>query len=173
MARSANAPKRIAVARRQGCIEPSPRLLRRFTGTCCVPPRTDARHALVIAFDHVHRLAQTGGRRRDPDLARLDAALGRHPHAIVAPQARAPGDFLLLPVLGIYHAPAPAIFDHEARWAVGIKRGHLVVDVPAERDADASLDAERKVVALADIVEIVELDHQMMHGIAPSLDEGN
>src|SRR5262249_60466058 len=94
MARSANAPKRIAVARRQGCIEPSPRLLRRFTGTCCVPPRTDTRHALVIAFDHVHRRARAGGRRPHPDPARLAAARGPHPHGIAAPPAPSPGTLL-------------------------------------------------------------------------------
>src|SRR3954466_12037570 len=41
----------------------------------------------------------------------------------------------------------------------------------AERDIDAVLLAERDVVALADIVERKQLDHQMMHPIAAGLDQ--
>src|SRR5207302_8875554 len=70
--------------------------------------------------------------RSDADLARFDAALGRHPHAVVTPDARAEGHLLRLPVVGIDDAAAPAVLDHEAGRRVGIERGHLVVDVRSE-----------------------------------------
>src|SRR5262249_13382762 len=143
-----------------------PRLLRRLAGASPIPPRADARHTLVIALDHVDRLAQAGLRGGDADLARLEPALRRHPHAVVAPHARAPGDLLRLPGVGIDHAAAPAILDHESRRAVRVERGHLVVDVAAHSDADPALNA--KVVALADVVEAVKLDHDMMRGVAAS-----
>ena len=41
----------------------------------------------------------------------------------------------------------------------------------AERDADAAFLAEREVVALADVVEVEQLHHQMMRGVAAGLDE--
>src|SRR3954470_17891644 len=41
----------------------------------------------------------------------------------------------------------------------------------AERDIDAVLLAERDVIALADVVERKQLDHQMMHPVAAGLDQ--
>src|SRR3954470_13365003 len=41
----------------------------------------------------------------------------------------------------------------------------------AERDIDAVLLAERDVIALADVVERKQLDHQVMHAIAAGLDQ--
>ena len=45
--------------------------------------------------------------------------------------------------------------------------------MPPERHADAAFFGQRQIVALPDIVEAVELHHQMMRGAAPGLDEGN
>src|SRR5258708_13350856 len=42
----------------------------------------------------------------------------------------------------------------------------------AERDRDASLLGAREIVALADIVEAEQLDHHVMGGVLPGLDEG-
>src|SRR5436305_7728015 len=41
----------------------------------------------------------------------------------------------------------------------------------AERDIDAVLLAERDVIALADVVERKQFDHQMMHAVASGLDQ--
>src|SRR5882757_2015950 len=41
----------------------------------------------------------------------------------------------------------------------------------AERDIDAVLLAERDVIALADVVERKQFDHQMMHAVAAGLDQ--
>ena len=43
----------------------------------------------------------------------------------------------------------------------------------AERGADASLLAERKIIALPDIVEAEKLHHQVMGGVAPGFNERN
>src|SRR5262249_57624487 len=109
-------------------------------------------HALIIALDHIDRLAQAGLRGGDADFARLEAALRGHPHAVMAPHARAPGHLLRLPSVGIDHAAAPAILDHESRRPVPLEPGHLLVDVAAHGDADPAFDAEREVVALAYVV---------------------
>src|SRR3954470_1006051 len=41
----------------------------------------------------------------------------------------------------------------------------------AERDIDAVLLAERDVIALADVVERKQFDHQVMHAVAAGLDQ--
>src|SRR6476619_3490231 len=83
--------------------------LRRFAAQHAVPPRADPGRELVVALEHVHRLAQTGGGGADTHLARLDPLLRRHPHAVVAPHAGAPGDLLRLPIVDVDHAAAPAV----------------------------------------------------------------
>src|SRR5947209_5949521 len=47
-----------------------------------IPPGTDAGHAVVVAFQHLHRLAQPRLRGLDAELARLFALLRRHPFAV-------------------------------------------------------------------------------------------
>ncbi len=148
-------------------------LLRRLTACDGVPPGAHAGHLVVVAVDHVDRLAQPGGGGLDANGACLDALLRRHPHAVVPPHAGTPGDLLAVPVVHVDHTAAPAVFHHEAGRRVRIEGGDLVVDVAAERDADTAFLAERQVIALAHVVEIVELDHQMVGGAAAGLDEGD
>src|SRR5262249_27824950 len=145
--------------------------LRRLAARDRIPPRAHARHEPVIALDHVDRLAQAARCAGDANVAGLDALFRGEPHALVPPHARAPGDFFRLPIVEVAAATAPAVFDHEAGRRIGVERGDLVVDVAAERGADAALLAEREIIALPDVVEAVELDHQMVRGVAPGLDE--
>jgi hypothetical protein len=51
------------------------------------------------------------------------------------------------------------------------KRRHQVVNVPAERDADAIGLAQRDIIGLADVVERKQLHHQKMHAVAAGLDQ--
>src|SRR5688572_2358146 len=96
-------------------MAPSAALLRRLAPKHAIPPGTDARCELVVALDHVDRLAQPGRGGFDADRARLGALFGAHPQPVVAPHARAPGHFFGLPVVDVDDAPAPAVFDHESR----------------------------------------------------------
>src|SRR5205823_427053 len=57
------------------------------------------------------------------------------------------------------------VLDQEARGRTGIERGHEIVGMPAERRGDAAILAYRKIVRLADVVEHVELDHEMMDAV--------
>ena len=50
---------------------------------------------------------------------------------------------------------------------------HLVVVVPAERGGDHLRLLQREVVALADVVEIAGLDHQVMDAGLAGFDEGD
>src|ERR1700729_23703 len=77
-----------------------------------------------------------------------------------------------LPGRDVDRARAPAVFDHEGGWCPAVERRDEIAGVAAERHADAALFAERKIVALADIVEAEQLHHDVMHGILAGLDEG-
>src|SRR6266540_1868801 len=126
----------------------APTLLGCFAADDAVPPGAHTGRELVVALDHVDRLAQPGRGGADAQLARLDAFLRGHPHAVVAPHAGTPGDFLGLPIVDVDDASAPAVLDHESGRRVRVERGDLVVDVAAERHANAAFLAERQVVAL-------------------------
>src|SRR5262249_55994704 len=76
-----------------------------FAAHDAVPPRTDALHQLVIAVDHVDRLAQAGGGCLHANGTRPDPLLRGHPEAIVPPHAGTPAAFLPLPVLPLHHPP--------------------------------------------------------------------
>src|SRR6266540_6069806 len=106
-------------------------LLRRLAAQHAIPPGADAGHELVVALDHVGRLAQARRRGRDADRAGFGALFGGHPQTVVPPHARPPGDLLRLPIVDVDHAPAPAILDNESGRRVRVERGDLVVDVPA------------------------------------------
>src|SRR5271167_1757761 len=58
-----------------------------------VPPRTDAGHDFVIAFDDLHRTAEAVGRVFEAQRAGLGAVLLGQPGTVVAPHA---GAFLAL-----------------------------------------------------------------------------
>src|SRR5262249_37084063 len=90
-------------------------LLRRLAPHHAIPPGADARRGLVIAFDHIHRLAQAGRGGLDADRARLGPLFRRHPQTVVAPHARAPGDLFRLPAVDVNDAAAPAVLHHESR----------------------------------------------------------
>src|SRR6185436_7604854 len=53
-----------------------------------VPPRADARHAVVVAVEHLHRLALAVLGRLDAQQPRLLALFRRHPAPLMAPQTR-------------------------------------------------------------------------------------
>src|SRR3954471_23834291 len=74
-----------------------------------IPPGTDAGHAIVVALQHLHRLAQARFGGFDAELTRLLALLRRHPFAVVAPQARAVLALERLPAVVIDHLAAPAV----------------------------------------------------------------
>src|SRR5258708_23758447 len=84
-----------------------------------VPPRADVAGELVIAFHHVERQAIALLGVGNAKLARLVALLVVEPVALVAPQARALGDDLGRPGLGVVAAAAPAVFEHELRRRPG------------------------------------------------------
>src|SRR5437764_14221612 len=66
-----------------------------------------------------------------------------------------------LPAGVVYEAPAVAVLDPEAGRRAGIERDHPVVGVAAE--GAGQLDPLRldQVVAPADVVDVVELDHEV------------
>src|SRR5262249_24818653 len=127
-----------------------------------VPPGAHARHAVVIAFDHLHRTALAVLRRLDAQAARFLFLFRRHPAALVSPEAGAELALERLPAAVVDQLAAPSVFDQEARWIPGVERGDIIAGMAAQRDADALGLAERKIIALAHIVEAVELDHHVM-----------
>src|SRR5262245_16649314 len=138
-----------------------------------VPPGADAGHAIVIALDHLHRLALAVLRGLDAEQSRLLLLLGRHPAPLVTPQAGAELALERLPGVVVDHLPAPAVFHQKARWIPGVERGHVIAGVAAERDADALGIAEREIVALADVVEAKKLHHHVVDHVDAALDEGD
>ena len=118
--------------------------------------------ARVIAVHHVERDAKPIGGVVDAQVARDLALLLGDPVPLVAPQARALGDDLDLPVLGVDRTAAPAVLEHELRRRPRIERHDVVVDVAAERGCDHLGIALGEVVALADVVEEAGLHHQVM-----------
>src|SRR5262249_40979529 len=82
-----------------------------------IPPRTRAGLQLVISFHHLHRYPRSRLRGPDAHVARLGAAFGRQPRAVMPPQARAFGALVRRPGVGIDAAPAPAVLDQEVRRA--------------------------------------------------------
>src|SRR5258708_12359145 len=80
-----------------------------------VPPRADVARQLVIAFHHVERQAIALLGVGNAKVARLVALLFVEPVALVTPQARALGDYLRRPVLGVDGTAAPAVFEHVLR----------------------------------------------------------
>src|SRR5215475_9683251 len=127
-----------------------------------VPPRADAGHGIVIARDHLDRLALTVLGGLDAELARFLLLFRRHPAALVTPQARTEFALERLPGVVVDQLAAPAVLHQKARRVPGIERGDVIAGMAAERDADALGVAEREIVALAHIVEAVELHHHVM-----------
>src|SRR3954447_9969382 len=128
---------------------PSPRLLRLHL----VPPGADAGHAVVVAFEDLHRLAQACFGGLDAEQPRFLALLRRHPFAVVAPQAWTMHALERLPGAVVDHLPAPAVLDHEAGRVPGVERGDVVAGVSAHRHRDLVRIVLHQIVALADVVE--------------------
>src|ERR1700681_3020121 len=78
-----------------------------------IEPRAHAGHQGVVALDHLHGLAQPRFGGLPAQIARLDLLVGRHPGAVVAPQAGAELALERLPGLGIDGLRAPAVLGHE------------------------------------------------------------
>src|SRR5262249_3335809 len=78
-----------------------------------IPPRRAAGGAVVFAAHHMGGRAPAGLGDADADVARLLAAFGREPGAVVAPQARALGTLVRRPVVDVDRAAAPAVLEQE------------------------------------------------------------
>src|SRR5579859_421690 len=146
-----------------------PGLTRRNVG---VPPWADVGGAGVIAVHHVDRDAAAGLGDADAHAARFFASVFAEPHAIVAPQARALGALVRRPISRIDGAAALAVFDQKPRRRPRIERRDVIVDVAAERGADHLRLAQGEIIALADVVQVAQLDHQMMDAVLAGIDEG-
>src|SRR5262249_16591562 len=153
-----------------GTDGPSPRLAALFHA---VPPGAHAGHEIVIARDHLDRLALAILGGLDAELARFLLLFRRHPAPLVTPQARAEFALERLPGCVVDELAAPAVFDQKARRVPGIERGDVIAGMATERDADALGVAEREIVALSHIVETVELHHHVMDHVDAALDEGD
>src|SRR5215471_13006333 len=70
-----------------------------------------------------------------------------------------------LPGRGIDDAPAPTIFDKEARGGVDVEGGHMVVGMASKCIGDPAFVQLGEVITLTDIVETADLDHEMMQGL--------
>src|SRR5262249_42237393 len=138
-----------------------------------VPPGTDSGHEIVIAVDHLHRLTLAVLGSLDAQQSRLLLLLRRHPTALMPPQAWTEFALEWLPAAVIDQLAAPAVLDQKARRVPGVERGHVIAGVTTERNADTLGRAEREIVALAHVVEAVELHHHVMDHIDAALDKGD
>src|SRR5262245_65346728 len=121
-----------------------------------VPPGAHARHEIVIARDHLDRLALAVLGGLDAELARFLLLFRRHPAPLVTPQARAEFALERLPGAVVDELAAPTVLDQKARRVPCVERGDVIAGMAAERDADALGVTEREIVALAHIVAAVE-----------------
>src|SRR6516162_890918 len=138
-----------------------------------VPPGADAGHEIVIAREHLDRLALAVLGGLDAEPARVLLLFRRHPAPLVPPQARTEFALQRLPGVVVDQLAAPAVLDQKARRVPGVERGDVIAGMAAERDADALGLAEREIVALAHIVEAVELHHHVMDHVDAALDESD
>src|SRR5262245_13528561 len=137
-----------------------------------IPPRAHALQALKVAVHHLKRCAQhlllctrpqVGGRRV------LTAESAKQ--SVMPPETCDARQLLRLPGGVVDVAPTPAILDKKIRRRVHIERCHEIIIVAAERRDDLLAVHERQVVALADVVERIQFDHQVMHSIYRCLNE--
>src|SRR5262249_49506659 len=138
-----------------------------------VPPGADARHEIVIAREHLDRLALAVLGGLDAELARVLLLFRRHPTPLVPPQARAEFALERPPGAVVDQLAAPAALHQKARPGPGVERGDVIAGMAAQRDADALGLTEREIVALAHIVEAVELHHHVMDHVDAALDKGD
>src|SRR6516164_9677184 len=88
----------------------------------CCPTRADAGHEIVIAGDHLHRLALAVLGGLDAEPARVLLLFRRHPAPLVPPQARAELALERLPGAVVDQLAAPAVLDQKARGVPGVER---------------------------------------------------
>src|ERR1700756_2463275 len=89
----------------------------------------------------------------------------------MAPEAGSGAHFYRLPCCDIYLAPAPAILDEEVRRRLHVERCDVVIAMPAKRHLDLVGLRSRDVVTLADIVQRIEFDQEMMHALPRALEK--
>src|SRR5205823_319589 len=118
-----------------------------------IPPGADAGHEVVIAFDHLHRLALAVLGSLDAQPPRLLLLLRRHPAPLVAPQAGPEFALKRSPGAVVDQLAAPAVFHQKTRRIAGVERGDVIAGMAAKRDRDALGVAEREIIALPDVVE--------------------
>src|SRR5262249_48604170 len=138
-----------------------------------VPPRADAGHEIVIAGDHLSRLALPVLGGFDAQPARLLLLFLRHPTALVAPQTRTELAFKRLPDAVVNQLAAPAVLDQKPRRIPGVEGSHVIAGVTTERNPYALGIAKGKIVALAHIIEAVELDHHVVDHVDAALNKGD
>src|SRR5262245_42125415 len=172
-------------ARWSGCAERSDSRCKKKSsnpagGSAClgallhaVPPGADAWHEIVVALDHLHGSPLAILASLDAKAARLFLLLRRHPAALVAPQARAEFALERLPGVVVDDLAAPTVLHKKTRRVPGVERGDVIAGMAAEGHGDALRVAQREIVALADIVEAVELHHHVVDHVDAALDEGN
>src|SRR6266853_4230697 len=136
---------------------------------CRVPPGAGAWGEPVVAVENLHGFPLSFFRGLQPERASLRASFRRQPVAIVSPQARARRHFDGSPVLRVDRPAAPAVFDEESRRRIRVERRHEVVRVPSKSRRDAALFSLREIVRLPDIVEHVELHHQVVNRVLAGL----
>src|SRR5262249_58547952 len=90
----------------------SPRLAALFHA---VPPGADAEHDIVIARDHLDRLALAVLGGLDAELARFLLLFRRHPAALVTPPAPTEFSVVRLPGFVVDRLAAPAVLHQKAR----------------------------------------------------------
>src|SRR5262249_61628079 len=98
----------------------SPRLAALFHA---VPPGADAGHEMVIALDHLDRLALAVLGGLDAELARVLLLFRRHPAPLVPPQARTQFALERLPRAVVDQLAAPTVLDQKAPGVTGVRSG--------------------------------------------------
>src|SRR5262249_57609848 len=112
----------------------SPRLAALFDA---VAEGEDAGHEIVIALEHLDRLALAVLGGLDAELPRVLLLFRRHPAPLVPPQARTKFALERLPGAVVDQLAAPAVLDQKARRRPGVERGDVNAGKAAERESPA------------------------------------
>src|SRR5258707_9911836 len=115
---------------RAGDSTRSPYLLARLaTLFHAVPPGADAGHEIVVAREHLDRLALAVLGGLDAEPARVLLLFGRHPAPLVPPQARTEFALERPPRAVVDQLAAPPVLDQKARRGPGVERGGGIVGI--------------------------------------------
>src|SRR5260221_13544901 len=113
-----------------------------------VPPGTDAGHEIVIAREHLARLALAVLGGLDAEPARVLLLSPRHPAPLVPPQARTEFALQRPPDAVVDHLAAPTVLDQKARRVPGVERADVIAGMAAGRDANSLGQPEREEVTV-------------------------